>query len=211
MTSYKLIQCVMLAALASALALGLSALPGRAHAQGSDPASVITAFNEATSGATNVDATLALVADDITIHIVPPPPANPSGIFTGKEGVRTFVQNAAAQNPQRVLIGAWQVNGDKVSGTIKITNNDFKKWGVGAVEHSLEAVVQGGKLKSVTFTMSPAEQPRVAAARAAAQQAPQTLPTTGGTGGPEAIWVLGFGVVLMSGMGLILMRIARRV
>ena len=80
-----------------------------------------------------------------------------------------------------------------------------------AVEHTRDAVGQGSKLKAVTGTMSPAEQPRVAAARAAAQQAPANLPATGGTGGIEANWVLVLGVALLGGLGLLLMRVARRV
>jgi hypothetical protein len=203
MTIHKLFQRRLLAILVIALALALSAFPSRIRAQGSDPVSVWTAFNEASSGATNPDAALALVADDITIRVDPPTPANPSGIWTGKEGARAFVQMAASQNPRRELIGQWQVNGDKLSGTIKITNNNFRQWGVGAVEHTLEAVVQGGKLKSVLVSMSPAERPRVAAAQAAAQQAPQTMPKTGGTMLPDAtpLLVLG-GLALVTGLAL---------
>lgn len=51
--------------------------------------------------------------------------------------------------------------------------------------------------------MSPAEQPRVAAARAAAQQAPPTLPTTGGTPLSDATPLLVLGGLLLA-LGLAL-------
>ncbi len=95
-------------------------------------------------------------------------------------------------NVKRVLTGTPQVDGNKVTAPATLTNNIFDLWGVGPVQFSTEAVVEGGKIKSYASLISPAEQGRAAAAAKAyaavhpAQSAPpaQTagMPRTGDTG-----------------------------
>ena len=65
-----------------------------------------------------------------------------------------------------------------------VTANDFVMLNVGTVQHQYEFVVQDGKIKSWTGTMTPSEQARVGAAAqayAAAHPAPAApgMPSTG--------------------------------
>jgi hypothetical protein len=162
------------------------------------------AFNDA---AADPEAAIRLLADDVTIRIVPPPPGQ-SGVWTGKEEARGFLEFTKAQNVERELVGAWQVEGNTVSGTVMVTNKDFTAWGVAPVEHTLEAVVDDGEITSWTSTMSPAERERVGAARAAYQ--PETMPGAGAGGsaggsGASPMFALG-GLALALGLGLRLAR-----
>ena len=173
----------------------LAARPGGAVAQGTDPAAVMAAFSTA---APNPDAQVALVADDVTITI-----AFDGRVWTGKEQARQFLGIMKMINARRELVGAWQVNGNAVSGTVMVTNANFEAWGVGRVEHTLEGVVEEGKLTSWTATMSPAERPRVAAGRDAAQP-PAALPATGGSVSAGVLtWLLAVaGLMLALGLAL---------
>jgi hypothetical protein len=170
-------KVVVIAVVAMAL---LVMSPARIFAQASDPASVADAFNKA---ALDPQAELGMVTDDVMITVVPPPPGSP-GVWSDKAQAQAFFEFVKGQNVHRELAGSWQMTGDKVTGTVMVTNNDFANWGVGAVQHQLEFVVQDGKIKSFTSIMAPSERPRVMAAAQAYQsahpaQAPAGMPRTG--------------------------------
>jgi len=154
--------------------------PASIFAQAGDPVSVADAFN---SAALDPQAEIGMVTDDVMITVVPPPPGA-SGVWSGKAQAQAFFEFVKGQNVHRELVGSWQVAGDKVTGTVMVTNNDFANWGVGAVQHQLEFVVQDGKIKSFNSIMAPSERPRVMAAAQAYQaahraQAPAGMPKTG--------------------------------
>jgi hypothetical protein len=153
----------------------LAALPFAALAQ-DDPASIMHDFS--VTHAQNAEAALDLLADDVTIRIIPPPPGQ-SGVWTGKEEARGFFGFVQAQDARRELQGEWQVDGNDVRGSVMVTARQLTEWGVAPVEHILEAVIEDGKIVSWTSTMTPEEQERVAAARDAAG-VPQVPPQTGG-------------------------------
>jgi hypothetical protein len=158
----------------------LIASPAHIFAQANDPASIVTAFNAAVL---DPAAEMGMIADDVVIKIVPPPPGSP-GVWTGKAEAQNFFAFVKGQNVHRELTGSWQVTGDAVTGTVMVTNNDFTNWNVGAVQHQLDFVVQDGKIKSFITTMAPSERPRVMAAAQAYQaahggQAPTGMPQTG--------------------------------
>jgi len=137
-------------------------------AQTTDPVAVVDAYRIAWGN--NIEAALAVLADDAVLNVVPPPPGTP-GLWTGKEEIRQFMESALKQNPVHERVGSATVDGDKVTMTVMILNNNFRKWGIGPVEHTYEAVVQGGKIKSLIVTMAPSERPRVAAAAQAYEAA----------------------------------------
>lgn len=146
-----------------------------ALAQASDPISVVTTYVREYPG----DAALDLLSDDAVVTIVPPPPGT-SGVWTGKEAIRTgLFPFARSQNSRPEIIGSPVVEGNKVTARVMVQTNDFRRLGVGPVEHTNEAVVEGGKIKSFTSTMIPSERERVAAAARAAQP-PAGMPRTGG-------------------------------
>jgi hypothetical protein len=171
--------------------------------QATDPAAVADAYLAEVG---NPEAQLAMVTDDITLRIVPPPPGTP-GVWSGKAQARGYFEFSKSQNPRDQRVGAWQVSGGNVTGTVMVTVNDFVKWNVGAVQHQYEFVVQDGKVKSFTANMALAERPRVQAAAqayAAAHPAPAPpgMPTTG-----QPLDML----PLLGGMGLLLLTLGAAV
>lgn len=174
----------------------LAALPREVLAQPTDPAAVMAAFSTATP---DPEAQAQLLADDVTIRI-----AFDGRVWTGKEQGRQFLELMKTVNARRQLVGSWQVAGNTVSGTAMVTNKNFDAWGVGQIEHTLEAVVENGKIRSWTATMAPSEQPRVTAARDAATQPPAALPVTGGNAGAQArVWLLALaGLIVAFGLAL---------
>jgi len=178
----RLIQTWM-GRLALGLALVVGLVPGAAAQpapQASDPAAIADAY---LADAADPDAQRNLLTDDATLRIVPPPPGT-TGVWSGKDQVREFLEFGRGQNGHEELVGSWHVSGDIVTGTVMVTVNDFRQWGVGVVQHQFEFVVQDGKVKSWTGIMAEFERPRVQAAAqayAAAHPAPAApgMPSTG--------------------------------
>lgn len=175
--------------------------PARIFAQASEPASVADAFNKV---ALDPQAEIGMVTDDVMITVVPPPPGT-QGVWSGKAQAQAFFEFVKGQNVHRELVSSWQVTGDKVTGTVMVTNNDFANWGVGAVQHQLAFVVQDGKIKSFTSIMAPSERTRVMAAAQAYQaahpvQAPAGMPKTGAgdQAGRFQLWMLLTALFLMT-------------
>lgn len=124
------------------------------------------------------EATLALMTDDPVVSITPPPPGT-SGVWSGKEAVRQWNAFRKTQASSIRVVGSPQVEGNKVTLKAMIDSNNFRTWGTGSVEHTIEIVVEGAKVKLYTSIMAPAERERVAAAARAAW-APTGMPRTGG-------------------------------
>ncbi len=185
--------------------------PARIFAQASDPASVADAFNKA---ALDPQAEIGMVTDDVMITVVPPPPGT-QGVWSGKAQAQAFFEFVKGQNVHRELVSSWQVTGDKVTGTVMVTNNDFANWGVGAVQHQLAFVVQDGKIKSFTSIMAPSERARVMAAAQAYQaahpvQAPAGMPKTGAgdQAGRFQLWMLLTALFLMT-IGIVVRKLQK--
>ncbi len=173
-------RILQIAALASVALLAVGT--GRASAQADDPLPVFHNFID--WRASNPEAALGIVADDVVIQIVPAPPGT-TGIWTGKQEVGMWLQFVKSQFISQEPVGEPQVDGNKVTATYMLYVNDFRKWGIGSVRHNFEGVVEGGKIKTFTASIAPEERQRVAdAARAFAQsqgqaQAPAGMPRTG--------------------------------
>lgn len=147
-----------------------------------DPAAVVTAFERAVGSAPDVDAALALWADN-GVQQITPPPQGTSGHWTGKTELRQAFEYAVAHKVQRTIVGSPQVDGHRVTYTAMVSNDVFARLGVTPVQFTTEAVVEGGKITSYTTSIVPSEGARVAAAVAAAQppaQPPPGMPSTGG-------------------------------
>jgi hypothetical protein len=153
----------------------LAALPFAALAQ-DDPASIMHDFS--ITHAQNPEAALELLADDVTIRIVPPP-ADQLGVWSGKEEARAYFGFIQVQDARRELQGEWQVDGNNVRGSVMVTARQLIEWGVAPVEVIIEAVIEDGKIVSWTATTTPEEQERIAAALRD-MGVPQVPPQTGG-------------------------------
>jgi hypothetical protein len=173
-------RILRMAALASVALLAVGT--GRASAQAGDPLTVFNNFID--WRASNPEAALGIVADDVVIQIVPAPPGT-TGIWTGKQEVAMWLQFVKSQFISQELVGEPRIDGNKVSASYMLYVNDFRKWGIGSVRHTFEGVVEGGKIKTFTASIAPEERQRVAdAAQAFARsqgqaQAPAGMPRTG--------------------------------
>ncbi|MDP9351469.1 MAG: nuclear transport factor 2 family protein [Chloroflexota bacterium] len=186
----------------------IAAAPSGGYAQASDPVSVMEAFNDA---ATDPEAAVQYLADDVTIRIIPPPPGR-SGVWTGKEEARGFLEFTKSQDVRHDLVGTWQVEGNTVSGTVMVSTKDFTALGVAPVEHTLEAVVEDGEITSWTSTMSRAERERLGAVRSAQQPGSMPGASAGGSARSSGVYpmlTLG-GLVLALGLVLRLTRVCIR-
>ena len=170
--------------------------PARMSAQETGPAAVLTSLLRVFTS--DSDAALALFTDDAVVRIIPPPPGA-SGVWSGKEEIKQFLQFAKSQNAVQEIVGSPTVNGNNITATVMVTVNDFRKWGIGPVEHTYEAVVEGGKFKSFDSIMAPAERGRVGAAAQAYMAAQGGQPPAGmpRTGNEQP---MPFFLIIMSGM-----------
>lgn len=170
-------------ALALGMAMSMGQVVGAQAVSPSDPASVLLTF-EKTLGS-DVNAGLALVADDAVLRITPAPQGTP-GLWTGKDEIRQALQYSVVHLVKREVVGAPQVNGNNVTDTAMVSNDFFQKLGVAPVQFTTQAIIESGKIKSFVTIIAPSEQGRVAAAAKALQaanpvQAPAGMPKTGGS------------------------------
>jgi LPXTG-motif cell wall-anchored protein len=186
-------QALASLAIVGVLLVSLWASAERARAQVTDPVSVFTAFNAAVN-AHDVDAALSFFADDAVVQFPNQPPPN---IHRGTQEIRAWLQADAAQHIH-VQTDNIQVLGDRVTGIGKVAVDSLQPLGI-TLEGPVEAVIQGGKITSFTFTLS---QDTLAKLQAATQQ-PQSLPQTGGAGlGLNSLLILV--ALLTCGLGVLL-------
>jgi protease I len=167
MKTKMILICVIALALVACAAPAPTATPVPTP----DPAAVIKSLAAALN-AGNVDAVMAFYADDATITHKPAP-AGQSGILTGKEQIRGFIQGLVAGNFSGEVSNL-KVMGDKVTLTGTLSTDTYRKLGVAPIVIAEEAVIVGGKIKSETMTVTPESLAKIQAAMAA--QAKATTP-----------------------------------
>jgi len=173
------------------LLVSMVALPSALHAQGkTDPESVIRAICTALEEK-NVDAAIALVADDVVQTLVPAPPGA-TGVYTGKEQLRARFKEVIAVNARHTF-GSFQVDGDKATFTATYVDDTLPPIGIDSLEFTGEAVVQNGLLKSITWTLTEQSLAKLQAAAA------KTLPETGGVAFPGYAAVIALGALALAG------------
>lgn len=117
----------------------------------------------------NVDAALAFFADDAT-QTQTPPPTGTTGIRTGKEQIRAFLAGMIADKFNGE-VSSFQVAGDKVSYTATFSTDTYRKMGVAPLVAAEEVVIDKGKIKSHTITITPESLAKIQAAMAAQAKA----------------------------------------
>jgi ketosteroid isomerase-like protein len=167
-------------------------LPTGLYAQDTDPESVAGALVEALV-AKDIDAAMALLADDAVVTVIPPPNGT-SGVFTGKEEIRAWYELLVSWN-FRAEISSFQVEGDRATWTTKAWADPFEPLGILPLEYHAEGVFRDGKIASYTDTMTEDSVTRLTAAMAA-------LPVTGGaqSGSGLLLW-LGAAALLLGSLG----------
>lgn len=144
---------------AAAYAAALSKAP-----QGTDPGTVTNALIAAENSG-NMDAALALFADDAVV-IAAPTSAQDSGIYSGKAAVTTYWQGQFAQHPKLSSPFVVQLASDMTIANISITGDDIAKLNIGPLNAYAYVVVQDGKIEQFMPNLTPASAAKVAAATA---------------------------------------------
>jgi hypothetical protein len=177
--------------------LVLVAYPLVAAAQPADPLAVVTAFNTALNAHDGATA-LALLADDAVVK-------TPSGtVYTGKQQIGAYVQGLFAQHYQaQVDSQRIQVMGNMVTSPGKVWLDDWRTLGIAPLDSIAEAIVQGGKIISLSAVLTPESAAKLQAAQDRVP-VPAQLPRTGEPLGSIPL-VLATGAILL-GMGLGLRR-----
>jgi hypothetical protein len=131
----------------TAIALGVLLMsPLWVAAQGTDPESVIRALMDALN-AQDMDAGMALIADDTVITLLPPP----AKVFSGKEQIRAYWEAWLSMNGY-VEVSNFQVNGDRATWSADVWTEKYRDLNIAPMVADGEGIVQDGVLKSWTFT-----------------------------------------------------------
>ena len=169
------------------------ALPVALHAQETDPLAVVAALYEAVN-AGDVEAALALYADDAVIYMPVPPPNMPD-TYTGKDEIRVWVENEIARNVEYVLLGT-EVDGTTVLAATSVADDVLRSFGLTSLVQTDEFTIEDGKVTARTHAFTEESLATLGAAAA-------TLPETGGPSlaGMLPLW-LGAGGLLITSLGL---------
>lgn len=134
-------------------------VPSVALAQSSDAEQIVTAWHDALH-AGDVDAALALVADDVTVRLVPPPPGM-DGTLEGKEELRAWYNGQIAANAESEILelGA---EGDQVTLRESYLDDTLRGMGLDApVELVVTFTVEEGLIRGYTAAMTEASLARL--------------------------------------------------
>ena len=168
--------------------LSLSLLVPVLEAQGNDPAAVINAFIAA-ENARNVDAALALLTEDAVIN--ENPLNNPDLIHTGKDEIRTYLQRLVDGFIEVKVLEPPQIVDGKVVWTEENAESAL------LTRRKVEAVIEGGKIQSITVLDIPYATGR-------------TFPWTGGAGFSDAAILTALGGLVLVGLGSCVLYWSRR-
>ncbi len=163
--------------------LMLMALPVAVQAQATDPLSVFNAYIAAYNKG-DVEQAVAYFADTATAKITPAPPSG--GSFSGKEQLRAWTQNAANNHNRLEAVGAPQVSGDKVSGIMRLTSDEFKRLGVDFLDNNFEATVANGKIITLNLGATPESLAKLPRPGGAPGSATGGAPSNAPAGAPAA-------------------------
>jgi ketosteroid isomerase-like protein len=147
------------------VALGMLMIPFGVSAQeeGMNPADVVEAIYAAV-GEKDIDAAVALLADDAVLTLVPPP-AGLDGTFIGKAEIGGWYKTLAEGNG-RFEITNVSVAGNTASMKLAFYDDLFEELGVAPAEFDGVAVVQDGLVKSLNWVFTPQFAAKMGAAMA---------------------------------------------
>jgi ketosteroid isomerase-like protein len=179
--------------------VAMLALPSPLCAQETDPMSVVNAWHDALNGY-DIDAALSHLADDAMITIVPPLDGG-SGVYSGKDEIRSLYEGFVAANFSCALSNC-QVEGETVTCIDTYTDDGLQAMGVDSIEGEWAATVREGKIQSYTYTMSEESLAKF-------PPAPESLAETGSGTLPDYASVMMLGLLAVAG-GLGLQWLRRR-
>ena len=112
------------------------------------PSKVVAEFDAAIT-AGNLDAAMNMVADNVEV-------TDPTGAkVNGKADTRAMFDAWAQKHGTCELVGTRQTEGNKVTWMGKVASDDLTKLGVAPLEVSHEAMIDQGKIVSMTMMFTP--------------------------------------------------------
>ena len=174
-------------------------VPTALYAQAMTPEEVVKAMIEAES-AGDVEAQVALFADDAVYSILPPPPDMPEPIV-GTDAIRARRVGIAAVNAENSteITG---VDGNTVTTLSRYSDDDLRGMGLDFIEGTEEYVIEDGKIVAYTWTMT-----EESLANMMAAMPPPALPESGGAKLPIYALMLVLGsLMFLSGLALAVRR-----
>lgn len=142
----------LIVAMTIVLVFGAFVAAAPAAAQETDPAGVVEAIYAEIEDQ-DVDAAVALLAEDAVLTLVPPP-AGLDGTFIGKAEIGEWYEGLAADNG-RFEFSDISVNGNTATMKLLFYSGFFDSLGISPAEFDGVAVVQDGLLKSLSFVFTP--------------------------------------------------------
>lgn len=132
-------------------------------AQPTEPAQVIAAFQTALN-AGNVEAAVALFAEDAVVTLQPPL----NQTYRGKAAIRGWFEHLVAVHFHGEVVSPPQTMGERVRYLARVTAHDeFRQLGVLPLEVPVEATFRAGKIQSYTVGLTPESAAKLTAALAA--------------------------------------------
>jgi len=174
-------------------------LPTAVLAQAMTPEEVVTALIEAET-AGDLEAQIALFADDATFSVLPPSPDMPGPTVVGTDAIRAFLEAIVARHADftREITG---VEGNTVTTLVRYVDDDLRSLGLESIEATEEYVIQDGKITEYTWTTTDESVAELMAA-----MPPETVPETGEGAFPTYAVIMAIGGLTISvGLGLTLL------
>ena len=173
-------------------------LPTVLFAQAMTPEEVVTAMIEAEE-AGDLEAQIALFADDAVYSILPPSPDMP-GPIVGKDAIRARREGIAALNAETTteITG---VDGNTVTTLSTYVDDELRSLGLEYIEGIEEYVIEDGMITAYTWTMTDESLAELMAA-----MPPETVPESGGGAFPTYAVIMAIGgLTILVGLGLTLL------
>ena len=172
-------------------------LPTVIFAQAMTPEEVVTAMIEAEE-AGDLEAQIALFADDAVYSILPPSPDMP-GPIVGTDAIRARREGIAALNGETTT-EITEVEGNTVTTLARYIDDDLRGLGLEFLEGVEEYVIQDGKITEYTWTMTDESLAELMAA-----MPPEAMPVSGGGAFPTYAVIMAIGgLTILVGLGLTL-------
>lgn len=199
----------LIAPVLGVLLLGMVAAPVRAFAQPSDPKSLVIAWQ---GGIRNNDpaALAALFTEDAVVTLTNGD--SPDVVFDTPDERAQWLSTIERDDLEIDLLGEPVVNGNNLKWAERYTEGRLKDIAVDYIDVMITTTVEGGKFKTLEFTLTPESIEKINAARAGTTgpvgmptgaEVPIEIQPTGGTvgmprsgyaGSAEYLWLIAFGV-----------------
>jgi hypothetical protein len=147
-----------------------------------EPQNVVAAFEAALnahdpSAAVSLFADNAIVSDFSNIACIPGPPpfCGGSQVYTTKVQIRGWLEQLTVEDVQVNHRGSYQVEGGNVTWILEVYVSEYRRLGVAPLTANAQAIIEDGKIRSLTISLDQASTEKLALGYAAIQRAPYSV------------------------------------